>query len=70
MAGVPGCTVNALDKETTSLPVVTVTGRGPGVAPTFTVIGTDRSKGPLTVGVPAETPVPTFTMLPAMKCVN
>ena len=56
--GVPCTTVNPLRSVTDSLPVVTITLRGPAAAPAAIAIGTEASVGPLTVTVPTLMPAP------------
>src|SRR5436309_2520687 len=69
--GVPGCTVNALERVTISVPVVTVTDRAPAAVPPAMVTGTDNVPGPFTVTVPGAMPLPKLTVVwPAVKWVN
>ena len=70
-AGTPCKTVKPSISVTTSLPVPSVTLRGPGVALSRTVIGTDASVGPFTVTVPTMIPEPKKApVTPFAKLVN
>ncbi len=67
----PCWTVNPLISVTDSLPVTTVTLRGPVRAPASIVIGTEASDGPLTVTLPTLMPEPKNAVVtPGVKLVN